>query len=265
MLSSLRMTAVAPGARYRGSMNSEVTQSSADHRVGRVALSGAVILLIVAVGLIIRDFPAWTTVELSILNGIGVIHSAPATALALAINWLFDPLQAAALVIVIALVMFAVTRRPRMPVVFLVLVAVPWVGGELMKLVVRRVRPDGLLLAHQLVPTPHSLSYPSGHTVFATVLCLALLLTVGVGRWRPLFIVIAIVVPLATAFSRMYLGVHYLTDVLAGLLYSVAAVTIVYLTLGRYLDRVLGGGGRETGGTGTTTIEGADERPDVTA
>jgi len=116
------------------------------------------------------------------------------------------------------------------------MVAIPWAGAEVIKLLVHRARPDGSLLSHMLIPTPTSFSYPSGHTTFATVICLSLLLTVGRYRWRPFFVVIAVIVPLATAFSRMYLGVHYPSDVVAALVYSVAAVTIVWVVLHAWAD-----------------------------
>lgn len=63
-------------------------------------------------------------------------------------------------------------------------------------------------------------AYPSGHTMMATIIWgLALvLLAARVATWlRPLLLVLAFAIPLAVAASRVGLGVHYPSDVLAGL------------------------------------------------
>jgi membrane-associated phospholipid phosphatase len=193
---------------------------------------GVVIVAVVVFGLLISNNADWSRWELGILQSLGDGHTAPVSAVALSINVVFSPVWATAIVILIALLMLVVMRpRWRLAVFFVAMVAIPWAGTEVIKYVVHRPRPDGSLLSHMLIPTPTSFSYPSGHTTFATVICLSLLLTVGRYRWRPFFVVIAVIVPLATAFSRMYLGVHYPSDVVAALVYSVAAVTIVWVVL----------------------------------
>ena len=64
-----------------------------------------------------------------------------------------------------------------------------------------------------------SYSFPSGHTMAATVLygLLAALAvrTIRTWRWRVFAVLFAGLVVLAVGFSRLYLGAHYLSDVLA--------------------------------------------------
>jgi membrane-associated phospholipid phosphatase len=64
-------------------------------------------------------------------------------------------------------------------------------------------------------------SFPSGHSAAAAACWLALALVVSrwvSGRWRPFLFGGAVVIACTVAASRALLGVHWLTDVIAGLL-----------------------------------------------
>ncbi len=108
-------------------------------------------------------------------------------------------------------------RGPRVPVVALaVLIAIAiasLIGDDLLKPLVGRVRPprDGLGLT-ALVRVPTDPSFPSGHATqaFAVAVCL--------GRLAPRLRTPALVVAALIALSRVYLGVHFPGDVLAGAL-----------------------------------------------
>ena len=90
--------------------------------------------------------------------------------------------------------------------------------NALAKLVVKRPRPDFIL---PLIARPETYSFPSGHAATATAFYLsaALLATEGPdwtwGR-RSTALAAALIVTCAVGFSRIYLGVHYLGDVVAG-------------------------------------------------
>ncbi|WP_295766211.1 phosphatase PAP2 family protein [uncultured Oscillibacter sp.] len=73
-------------------------------------------------------------------------------------------------------------------------------------------RPDLLLL----VPPPGDASFPSGHTAAAFAVVFALK-TAGSPLWIP-----ALVLAAVTAFSRLYLYVHWPSDVLGGILLGAA-------------------------------------------
>jgi membrane-associated phospholipid phosphatase len=106
----------------------------------------------------------------------------------------------------------------------LTVVAVP--GGMLLnaalKHVFRRARPS---LDHPLL-TLETYSFPSGHTAAATVFygLLACWLLTRVRAWpaRVLVVLGCAAMIALVALSRMYLGVHYLSDVLAAALESCA-------------------------------------------
>ena len=95
-----------------------------------------------------------------------------------------------------------------------------------MKVAFARARPEG---ADPLL-YGSSLSFPSGHAMATFVLC-------GVGAYllarllpsyarRAVLIVLLLAWPLVIGFSRLYLGVHYVSDVLAGFLAGTAWVAV---------------------------------------
>jgi undecaprenyl-diphosphatase len=100
------------------------------------------------------------------------------------------------------------------------LIAVAIGGGEVVNTVLKnafdRARPDATL---HLVGV-HSTSFPSGHAMAASIFYLTmgviLARTAKRRREKTYFISWAIFLTLLVAFSRVYLGVHYPTDVLAG-------------------------------------------------
>ncbi|MEA2635707.1 MAG: hypothetical protein QOJ33_2261 [Chloroflexota bacterium] len=107
-------------------------------------------------------------------------------------------------------------KRPADDIALLVIAAGSAVLPIVTKLIVARPRPT---LEHLSQLT--SLSFPSEHTTQAAAvyLTIAIMLSKGLNRgWRELVIVLAVLIALAVAWSRVYLGVHYPTDVIAGLL-----------------------------------------------
>lgn len=186
---------------------------------------GAVILGLVTVvallGLLVRGSAAVASLDLALSDGANRTLTGPAARIALGIDLVFGPRVAVALAVAAALAAGLVRRSLLIGARLAVMIAVPWGFVAVVKLVVRRPRPDGDLLLHQLLAEPTSFSYPSGHTAFATALCLAILcaLPAATTRFRiGLGIALAALVVLATAWSRVAVGMHYSTDVLASML-----------------------------------------------
>lgn len=139
----------------------------------------------------------------------------------------------AGVLVMTAILGYALLRQ-RMDFWLLALVAtVP--GGMavnlLMKLTFARARPQ---FEHPLV-TLETFSFPSGHASGATlfygfIACLLVHHMATTGK-RLLIIVASALMVAAVCFSRVYLGAHYLTDVLAGVAEGLAWLAICITTV----------------------------------
>ena len=106
-------------------------------------------------------------------------------------------------------------KRPTDDIALVVIAAGSAALPSVVKLIVARPRPTIEHLVHLT-----SLSFPSEHTTQAAAiyLTIAIVLSMGLARgWRELVVVLAVLIAVAVAWSRVYLGVHYPTDVIAGL------------------------------------------------
>ena len=109
-----------------------------------------------------------------------------------------------------------------------ILLAVTMIGASLLnitlKLAFKRVRPEPFFN----LAAPKSFSFPSGHSLasFCFFGALAAIVTAGIKsrRLRILVLITAAVIILLIGLSRIYLGVHYATDVIAG--YTAALIWI---------------------------------------
>jgi undecaprenyl-diphosphatase len=100
--------------------------------------------------------------------------------------------------------------------------------NSLLKLAFGRPRPDLVTPLTQVL----TLSFPSGHAALSAIcyLTLGALLaqTQASRKVRVYFIVIAALLTLSVGISRVYLGVHYPTDVLAGWCIGIAWALICW-------------------------------------
>ncbi len=92
-----------------------------------------------------------------------------------------------------------------------------------------RARPE--LWQHLVNET--SFSFPSGHAIASAALATSIVAAVWFTRWRYVAMAAGAVYVLIIGFTRLYLGVHYPSDIIAGWLVAiawVAAVSVIFLT-----------------------------------
>ncbi|HVV35986.1 MAG TPA: phosphatase PAP2 family protein [Acidimicrobiales bacterium] len=113
-------------------------------------------------------------------------------------------------------VVWLLVRQARKLALFLVVVSL---GGSLIdtvvKLAVSRPRPS----FSDPIMTAYGKSFPSGHAMSSLVCygaALLVLLPLVARRWRPVAVAGVAVWVAAIGFSRLALGVHYISDVLGG-------------------------------------------------
>ena len=146
------------------------------------------------------------------------------------------------LMTVVAVAYLAVARRFRLALVTILAI----VGGSLFEKALKfgfdRARPE--IVPHLV--TVHSLSFPSGHAMLSaiTYLTLGTLLARAQSerRLRAFVFSVGLLMALLIGMSRVYLGVHYPTDVLAGWCFGSLWVCVVWLIARRYTRRGTGEG-----------------------
>ncbi len=144
-----------------------------------------------------------------------------------------------ALVTGVGALAFAFHRRYRHAAVLAGAVLLAWASSDLGKALYARPRPD--LVAHEV--TVYSASFPSGHSTLAAATYLTLAMLVASletrRRTKALCYGLAGVLMVAIGFSRVFLGVHWPSDVLAGWTLGAAWALAAWIAL-----RAVGGTAR---------------------
>ncbi len=107
--------------------------------------------------------------------------------------------------------------------ILLSLILAVLIGQITLKCIVKRKRPCHVHPEVKLLMnTPHDFSFPSGHTT-ASFACATIALL-----YSPLLGSICMLFAILTGLSRVYLFVHYISDVIAGTILGVMIAMIVY-------------------------------------
>jgi undecaprenyl-diphosphatase len=162
----------------------------------------------------------WTSVvgsrELEVMRNIADERSAGLTAAARVVTWAGSAFVLVPLAAICSLMLLRACLR-RDAVAVAISLAGAMLISDAVKLLVSRPRPP---VEHLQSVTGSS--FPSGHSTQAAAFWFSLVLALRAGRVRPLLTRmaagLALVLASAVALSRVYLGVHYPADVVAGVL-----------------------------------------------
>ncbi|GEM49342.1 phosphatase PAP2 family protein [Deinococcus cellulosilyticus] len=107
---------------------------------------------------------------------------------------------------------FALRHRRAYGIYFLLATLGAGLLNVITKLIFDRERPN---LWEKLVNEPAA-SFPSGHSMYSAALAASLIALLWHTRYRSSMLIVGVLFALSVGISRIYLGVHYPTDVVSG-------------------------------------------------
>lgn len=104
-------------------------------------------------------------------------------------------------------------------------IALIYIINNIIKVIIRRPRPSGYNLIIE-----KSFSFPSGHSMVSTAvygfLIYLIYKNINNRKLKYLLIILSFMVIILICISRVYLGVHYLSDTLGGFFFSISYLMI---------------------------------------
>ena len=118
-------------------------------------------------------------------------------------------------------------------------------GGLLFSIIspiFNRARPFHLYAVQIWPGSPNIPGFPSGHTLSAIV-CFGFLMYLVVPKiksyiGKTLVVIISLLIIFYIGFSRLYIGDHYLTDVIAGYAVGIAWFALAYTLVELYFKKI---------------------------
>ena len=147
-------------------------------------------------------------------------------ALARVVDFVFSPTAATALTIVLAVLIGMVRKSLMAAAGFALAVLLAWLPVEILKFVFHQSRPVDIQILEGIGAVNPQSSFPSGHVGFAIGISYALLLVVRPGRARGSIIAGLTALVMIVAYTRLYAGVHYLSDTVGSVFASAVGILV---------------------------------------
>lgn len=123
------------------------------------------------------------------------------------------------------LILFIILKKKNYGLLICCVLIISTIMNNLLKIIFARERPDVIKLVIE-----DSYSFPSGHTMAAAsmygILMFLVLKSNMNKRLKILLSIILGIIPVLVALSRVYLGAHYITDIMGAFLVSIILLLI---------------------------------------
>ena len=149
------------------------------------------------------------------------------TALALAFNWIGGGIGGIVIVPLVIIAGLLLWRRPWAALYFVCATIASALVVLVMKSLVGRPRPTDILVTADVG------SFPSGHSANAALIAT----TLGIIFWRTWVWVVGAAYTLLMMLSRTYLGAHWISDTVGGMLVGVGLAVIIWAPFAYVLYR----------------------------
>ena len=137
---------------------------------------------------------------------------------------LFTNLGGALVLIIVSLLMLFFVKNKKIVLIIIINLIIAFLFNDLLKIIFQRSRPDSI----NWIINERGYSFPSGHAMVSMSYYGFLGYLTYLSSYKHKWIIISLlsIIIILIGLSRVYLGVHYLSDILAGFL-----VSIIYLSI----------------------------------
>jgi len=129
---------------------------------------------------------------------------------------------------ILSAILFLICKNKTIKIFMVINVGFVSVFCLIIKHIVQRPRPEGIALIEET-----GFSFPSAHTMGSVVFYgFLIFLICRYFKVKPLKIILSIIfmlVPLLISYTRIYLGVHFASDVMAGMLSGIAYLSVAII------------------------------------
>jgi membrane-associated phospholipid phosphatase len=193
-----------------------------------LALTIAVLILGFIILTAIVYFLPTTLIDLNISLRIQRYHNDVMDKIMAFISW-FGTMPWSLITVLVTALLFLLFKHKR-EAGFILLTLSSGVLSTVIKLLINRARPGKDVV--RIIEITRQQSFPSGHTLFYTVFFGFLIIIMGNLKGLPQFIRITVMtisgfMVLTVPFSRIYLGAHWFTDVLAGAILGILSLFVL--------------------------------------
>ncbi|GHD83218.1 undecaprenyl-diphosphatase [Salinibacterium amurskyense] len=209
-------------------MKTEISQAEARRITTRWPLISGIgaVVLAVTLGLLIGTRSTPFSLDQLVLDDFLSIRADVFTVPALAMNFLGGGWFGVFVVPLGGALAFFLLKRRWAALYFLLASAVSAGVVQLLKSLFSRARPDEILV------TADFGSFPSGHVANAATLTVVLILLLQ-RRW---IIIVGVIYTILMVLSRTYLGAHWLSDTIGGVLVGIGVAVILWAPFARKLE-----------------------------